>query len=126
MLYSFAKIVMTIALRIFYRRVYITGMESIPAKGPVIIIANHTSSLMDAAILGVLMKRHIHYFTRGDLFRNRLARIIMERLNMIPVHDHEGGKETLNDNRSSFKKATGILHKGGIIVFFAEGSSHTE
>ena len=126
MLYSFAKIVMTIALRIFYRRVYVTGMESIPPRGPVILVANHTSSLMDAAILGVLMKRRIHYFARGDLFRNRFVARILESLNMIPVFHHEGGKRTLNDNDIGFERASTILAKGGMIVFFSEGMSHIE
>ena len=48
---------MTAGLRFFYRHIHVTGFENIPSKGPVIIIANHNSSLMDAALLGILLKR---------------------------------------------------------------------
>ena len=72
MLYGFVKIVMKIALRFFYRRAYVTGLETIARQGPVIIIANHTSSLMDAALLGILIRRPVHFFTRADVFSHKL------------------------------------------------------
>lgn len=125
MLYCFARILMRVGLRFFYRHVYVTGMEHIPSQGPVIIIANHPSSLMDAALLGVLLKRPLWYFTRGDVFINRPVRQILSWLHMIPVHQHIKGRATLNDNNDSFRDARSILAGNGIIVFFPESTSHT-
>ena len=125
MLYQLTRLLMTAALRLYYRRVYSTGVEIIPATGPVILLANHHASLMDAAFLGVLLKRPIHYFTRGDVFKNRLAGTVLHTLNMLPVFDHSG-KNTLNHNEESFDKARNILLSGGVILFFPEGSSHIE
>lgn len=126
MLYGAAKIIMTIACRFFYRRIYATGLESIPPTGPVIIIANHASSLMDAALLGILVERPIHFFTRGDIFTGKIASKILDAFHMIPVHHHETDRGSLSINNESFSKAAGILAKGGIVVFFPEGSSHTD
>src|SRR5687768_2737853 len=125
MLYRLTRIFMTITLRLFYRRVYATGIETIPEKGPVILLANHPSSLMDAALLGILLKRPIHYFTRGDVFKYKLVSAIFSALNMIPVFDH-AGRKTLNHNDESFLKAKQILKQGGLILFFPEGSSHID
>src|SRR5882757_9728381 len=113
-------------LRFFYRHIYITGMEHIPPRGPLIIIANHPSSLMDAALLGVLLKRRPWYFTRGDVFVNGPVRPILSWLHMIPVHQHEGGRSSLGANDDSFSAAQAILARNGIIVFFPESTSHTE
>lgn len=126
MLYGAVKIIMTIACRFFYRRMYATGLESIPTKGPVIIIANHMSSLMDAALLGILVERPIHFFTRGDIFTGRIASKMLDALHMIPVHNYETDRNSLSINDDSFLRASTILEKGGIVVFFPEGTSHTD
>lgn len=117
---------MTIGLRFFYRHIYTTGLENIPAKGPAIIIANHNASLMDAALLGILLKRKAWFFARGDVFVNKPIQKILWWLHMMPVHGHQGGRNTLDVNRSSFSNGAEILNKGGIVVFFPESTSHTE
>ena len=126
MLYCFARILMRTGLRFFYRHIYVTGMEHIPSQGPVIIIANHPSSLMDAALLGVLLRRPLWYFTRGDVFINPPVRKLLSWLHMIPVHQHEKGRASINANDGSFLDARSILGNNGIIVFFPESVSHTE
>ncbi|MEO6930330.1 MAG: 1-acyl-sn-glycerol-3-phosphate acyltransferase, partial [Chitinophagaceae bacterium] len=125
MIYGFVKFLMTVALRLYYRRIYVTGLENIAAKGPVIILPNHNSSLMDAAILGVLIRRPLHFFARGDVFTSNFVSKLLARFHMLPVHHHEGRK-TLDQNTQSFSKAEDILLKGGIIIFFPEGSSHID
>jgi 1-acyl-sn-glycerol-3-phosphate acyltransferase len=126
MLYSFAKILMTAALRFFYRHIHVTGFENIPSTGPAIIIANHNSSLMDAALLGILLKRKAWFFARGDVFVNKPVQKILWWLHMMPVHSHQGGKKTLRANQDSFFNGKQILASGGIIVFFPESYSHIE
>jgi glycerol-3-phosphate O-acyltransferase / dihydroxyacetone phosphate acyltransferase len=126
MLYSFVKILMTVALRFFYRHIHISGLENIPAKGPAIIISNHPSSLMDAALIGILLKRPIHYFARGDVFINKPVSELLSWLHMMPVHNHEGGRRTIHANSDSFSQGQKILSNGGIIVFFPESTSHIE
>jgi 1-acyl-sn-glycerol-3-phosphate acyltransferase len=126
MLYSFAKILMTAGLRFFYRHIHTTGFENIPVKGPVIIIANHNASLMDAALLGILLKRKAYFFARGDVFVNKPIQKILWWFHMMPVHSHQGGRNTLSANNNSFSSGQQILSKGGIIVFFPESNSHIE
>ncbi|MBC7901872.1 MAG: 1-acyl-sn-glycerol-3-phosphate acyltransferase [Gemmatimonadaceae bacterium] len=126
MLYTLAKILMTVGLRFFYRKIYVSGLENIPPNGPAILIANHHSSLMDAAVIGILSKRAVHFFTRGDVFVNGPVKRILSWLHMMPVHAHGGGRKTINANDSSFSEAEKILASGGVIIFFPESTSHIE
>lgn len=126
MLYPFVKILMTAALRFFHRHIYTSGLENVPAKGPAIIISNHPSSLMDAVLIGILLKRPIYYFARGDVFINKSITKILSWLHMMPIHNHEGGRRTLDANKNSFSEGQKILSNGGIIVFFPESTSHIE
>ncbi|MEP7278992.1 MAG: 1-acyl-sn-glycerol-3-phosphate acyltransferase [Bacteroidota bacterium] len=125
MFYFFAKMLMTAGLRFFYRHIHVTGLGNIPVKGPVILIANHNSSLMDAALLGILLKRKAYFFARGDVFVNKPIRKILWWLHMMPVHGHQGKRATLDVNNDSFSEGRKILLKGGIIIFFPESTSHT-
>jgi 1-acyl-sn-glycerol-3-phosphate acyltransferase len=117
---------MTTGLRFFYRHIQVTGLENVPAKGPVIIIANHASSLMDAALLGILLKRPAYFFARGDVFINKAVQKTLSWFHMMPVHNHEAGRHTLEANNDSFSEGQKILSAGGIVVFFPESTSHTE
>jgi 1-acyl-sn-glycerol-3-phosphate acyltransferase len=126
MLYRLLKILMTVALRFFYKHLHVAGLEHVPDKGPVIVIANHHASLMDAALIGIIMKRPVYFFTRGDVFINPLVNTILSWMHMLPVHNHEKGRGTLQDNKDSFSKAQQVLLKGGVIVFFPESNSHIQ
>ena len=56
--------------KIYYRKLYVKGLENIPAAGtPVLIASNHQNALNDA--LGVLMAindRKPRFIVRGDAF----------------------------------------------------------
>lgn len=117
---------MTLATRIFYRKIHFLNSHTIPATGPAILIANHPGSLMDAALLGLLLNRPIHFFARGDIFKSRLIHRILNALHMHPIHHHQHNRSSLDVNDESFEIAINLLQKGALVLFFPEGFSHVE
>ena len=118
---------MTAGLRFFYRHIYVTGLENIPAKGPAIIIANHNSSLMDAALLGILLKRKAWFFARGDVFVNKPVQQIIGMVTydagaQSPGREKNPGREL----RIAFQTVSRFFLQEALIVFFPESYSHTE
>lgn len=117
---------MRLATGLFYKQVLHRNLQLIPSEGPVLLICNHPSSLMDAAILGVLSKRPLHFFARGDLFASRFVTWILNALHMHPVFQHREGRTSINNNDAAFETAHQLLMKGEVVLFFPEGISQIE
>ncbi len=117
---------MTPALGWYFRRKFFLGKDRIPVSGPMVIIASHSASFLDAILMGVMMDRPIHFYVRGDIFRRRIVRWIFSQLHMIPVFSADLAKQDLLRNTESFDQGSDILCKGGVLLIFPEGISRLE
>jgi 1-acyl-sn-glycerol-3-phosphate acyltransferase len=109
-------------LRIHFRRIFLSNVSVIPAKGPAILACNHPNSFLDAIVVALLIKRPIHFLARSDVFRKPVARWILSQLHLIPIYRLQEGSENLEKNKDTFKRCSEILAKGGVILIFSEGN----
>ena len=126
MLYSIAKVIMWTTLHLYFRRIVFQHRRSIPEGEPVILIANHAASFLDAMLLAVLMKRPVHFFARSDIFRKPMANRILRTFRMIPIYNIEHGKSDLVRNEETFAEGEQVLNDRGILLIFPEGISRVE
>lgn len=126
MLYSIAKVIMWTTLHFYFRRIVFQHRRSIPDGEPVILIANHAASFLDAMLLGVLMNRPVHFFARSDIFRKPLANRILRKFRMIPIYNIEHGKSDLIRNEETFAEGEAVLNNRGLLLIFPEGISRVE
>lgn len=124
MLYAILKPIVKAALHLYFGRIVLNGMERIDNGRPTLILANHTASFMDAVITACFVKRRIHFFTRGDVFKHKWAGKVMRSLGMLPVYRMRDGRDKLRLNDSSNDEALNILSQGGAVLIFAEGESN--
>jgi len=123
MLYRFAYVLMWITFRIFFRRIDVVGLEKLPKGKPVILIANHPASFLDAMVLAVFLRRSLHFYVRGDIFSHPIAYHILTVLHMIPIYSKEHGDGILEKNKRTFDRGRKLLSKGKILLVFPEGFS---
>ncbi|MDB5210813.1 MAG: phospholipid/glycerol acyltransferase [Sediminibacterium sp.] len=121
MAYSFIKMVIRLALKIFCWRVAIGNKSALLIRGPVLVTANHPNSFLDAIIIGSLFDRPVHFLARGDAFRKPWHGRLLRLLNMIPVYRLSEGKENLSLNDNAFRQSGEILAANGIVLIFIEG-----
>lgn len=126
MLYSIAKVIMWMTLHLYFRRIVFQQRRSIPDGEPVILIANHAASFLDAMLLGVLMNRPVHFFARSDIFRKPLANRMLRKFRMIPIYNVEHGKSDLVRNEETFAEGEAVLNNRGLLLIFPEGISRVE
>lgn len=123
MVYLFLKPVIRLALLLFCRRVILVNPSKLEQKGPLLMVANHPNSFLDAIIIAAYTKNPIHFLARGDAFKKIHHRYLLGLLNMLPIYRLKEGKENLYLNEYAFKKSDEILRKGGILLLFIEGIS---
>ena len=115
------KILIQAGLWLFCNKIHLKNKQLFKTNGPLLIIANHPNSFLDALIIGSYYKRRVYFLARGDAFKKPIHRFILESLNMIPVYRLREGKEFLHLNDYAFNKSINLLSKGYAVLVFIEG-----
>ncbi|MEZ5116524.1 MAG: lysophospholipid acyltransferase family protein [Candidatus Nanopelagicales bacterium] len=102
----------SLLLRSAYR-LRVTGAHLVPRRGPLLLVANHTSDL-DAAVLFAAGPRPVHLMTRADGFVPPLDRLLRST-GQIAVRCGEPDREAL-------RSAAAVLADGRAVGLFPEGS----
>lgn len=115
------KILIQAGLWLFCNKIDLKNKRLFKTKGPLLIIANHPNSFLDALIIGSYYKRRVYFLARGDAFKKPIHRFLLESLNMIPVYRLREGKEFLHLNDYAFIRSIELLSKGFAVLIFIEG-----
>ena len=115
------KFIVRLALRIFCPQLMIHEKWFLNPKGPVLLLANHPDSFLDAVIIGASYRRKIHFLARGDVFENPIFGFLLRAIGMIPIFRAREGKQHLHRNQDTFQESVNILSKGGAVLIFIEG-----
>ncbi len=59
--------VLRLALRIYFRRIEVAGLEHIPRDTPIIFVLNHPNALVDPAFLLCLSPRRVSFLAKAPL-----------------------------------------------------------
>lgn len=116
------KNIIRAALWLFCVDINIQNKSHLKTKGPLLIIANHPNSFLDAIIIGTQYKRRVYFLARGDAFSKKHHRFLLGLLNMIPVYRLREGKQYLHLNDYAFKESVRLLKKGEAVLIFIEGT----
>src|SRR6185369_13067076 len=114
------------ALRIYFKRVEVVGLEHVPLKTPVIFVLNHPNALVDPAFLLCLAPRRVSFLAKSPLFRMPILGFFVRALDCLPVYRHQDEGEDVSKNREMFIAARALLARGGTIGICPEGVSHDE
>jgi len=122
MLYQIVKPLARWILGLNFKKIYLTGIEQLPADGPVIIAANHPTAFIEPCVLASFQKRPLHFLVRGDFFRKKIFSYLLRVLHMIPIYRmKDGGYKNIKNNFSSFERCFEALKEGKVLMILAEG-----
>ncbi len=117
---------MRLALRIYFQRIEVTGVEHVPLKTPVIFVLNHPNALVDPVFLLCLAPRDVSFLAKAPLFRMPVIGYLVKALDSLPVYRRQDEGEDVSKNQETFIAARKLLARGGTIAICPEGVSHDE
>ena len=97
-----------------YYNIKVEGRENLPSKGPLIICANHYSTI-DPVILAVTLPFIINSMAKAELFKNKLLGLFFKNIMVFPV---KRGEADIKSIKTSLK----ILRENRVLGMFPEGT----
>lgn len=116
-LYTVCRLLAVGAMRTMFR-LKATGRENIPATGPVLLVANH-SSLLDPPLIGGSAARQVTFLAKAELFEIPGLGGLIRRLNARPIR-REGA------DPGALRTAMRALADGRALLIFPEGTRGEE
>lgn len=130
MLYALLRSLAGVALRWFYRRIDVEGLERLPENGPLLLVVNHPNALVDALLIGWSIPRRVTLTAKATLFQNDLLARFLAWIGVVPlvrasdVRGPTGPGADPQRNARAFGALRAVLRRGGAVVIFPEGISH--
>ena len=134
MSYRLVRALFRLSMRGFFRAVSLEGAQSIPRKGPVLFVSNHTNAFVDPLVLLTSIHRRITLTAKATLTRNPLLSLVIRAMGVILFHRVEDlgtgrGLETgkrQSRNSDALAQCVRVLRGGGAVFVFPEGISHSD
>src|SRR5207249_3226033 len=105
---AFFRALFALILRIFFRRIEVSGAERVPRHGAVIFVVNHPSGLIDPAFLLCLAPRRVSLLAKAPLFRMPVIGFFCRAFQAIPVHRRQDAGSDPSQNRETFDTARAV------------------
>src|SRR5690349_2391998 len=113
-----------VALRIYFQRIEVTGLEHVPLDTPVIFVMNHPNALVDPVFLLCLAPRRVSFLAKAPLFRMPVIGYLVKQMESLPVYRQQDEGSDMRKNQETFVAARKLLARGGTIGICPEGVSH--
>jgi len=101
----------------FAYRLRVKGLENIPDKGPVVIVANHVS-YVDALVILAACRRPVQFVMDHNIFRTPVLGWAFRQMKAIPI---AGAKEDPAMMERAFERVKQTLAEGDVVGIFPEG-----
>ncbi|GAB4160566.1 MAG: lysophospholipid acyltransferase family protein [Planctomycetota bacterium] len=112
-LWALSKWIFLVFARLWLR-VRIEGLENVPERGPVLLVANH-SSYLDPPLVGVGLSRWVAYLAQAGLAKLRPMRWWLCKMGVTLIDRSAPSKDAI-------RLMAEILQQGGCVCVFPEGT----
>lgn len=125
--YRIVRPLARIALKIYFKKIHISGLEHLPKNKPIIFAANHPTAFLEPCLLACLLPTPLHFMVRGDFFQQPIFRKMLESLQMIPMYRKKDiGMKGVKNNFSSLALVYKLLKDNKAVLILAEGTTEHE
>jgi 1-acyl-sn-glycerol-3-phosphate acyltransferase len=103
-----------------------SGGETVPRRGPVLLVANHPNSLLDPLLVAAVARRPVRFLAKAPLFADWKIGWLIRAAGAIPVYRRADDPASMDRNEEMFRAVHAALAGGAVVGIFPEGLSHSE
>src|SRR6185503_4390189 len=85
MLYRLLRSIAGIALRWFYSRIDVQGLDRVPEGRPLLLVVNHPNALVDALVVTWTFPRRVVLTAKATLFANPFLGAFFRAAGVVPL-----------------------------------------
>lgn len=124
MLYRMLRLPAQMALKTYFKKIYIENADSVPTDKPVFIASNHPTAWIEPCALACFLPNSLHFMVRGNLFGNPFYDKLMAGMHLIPIHrQSDGDPNHHKKNLETFKYCYDALAANKTMLIMPEGST---
>jgi glycerol-3-phosphate O-acyltransferase/dihydroxyacetone phosphate acyltransferase len=116
--------VISVALRLFFRRIETSRAGLVPESGALIFVLNHPNGLIDPGLVFAALPRRISFLAKSTLFRIPVAGWLLRTVEALPLYRRADAGEDVSQNVRTFEACRRLLLRGRCVALFPEGLSH--
>lgn len=117
-------LLLSLALKLFFRRIETYGEARVPRSEPLIFVMNHPNGLIDPALVFCALPRRISFLAKSTLFPLPVIGWLLRTVEALPVYRRSDPTEDVTQNRETFRRCRELLRRDRCIAIFPEGRSH--
>jgi glycerol-3-phosphate O-acyltransferase / dihydroxyacetone phosphate acyltransferase len=117
--------VISVALRLFFRRIETSRAHLVPESGALIFVLNHPNGLIDPGLVFAALPRRISFLAKSTLFRIPVAGWLLRTVEALPLYRRADVGEDVSQNLRTFEACRSLLLRGRCVALFPEGLSHS-
>lgn len=125
MFYSFLKVLVGFTLKLFFRKIFISGTELIKKDTPQLIASNHPNGFLEPLVMACFFPKALHFLVRGDVFDNPILKPLLKSTNQIPIFRFRDGFSRLRENSQTIDESLQVLIDKHNLLIFAEGNTES-
>ncbi len=119
MLYEILKPLVKIFYHIYYKLDF-KGVKNVPKNKALIISPNHNNGFIDPVSIASFIQPKVRFFARGDVFKGKIVKWILNDLNMSPMFRLQEGYGEIKKNNKTFEECKDLLLKDKALLIFPE------
>jgi 1-acyl-sn-glycerol-3-phosphate acyltransferase len=124
MIYYILRPIVKWTLKLYFRKIYLSGIENIPKDKAIIFASNHPSAFIEPCLLACFLPMQLHFLVRGDLFSLRWLSWLLKGTNQIPIFRQKDGVENVKKNLITQEMVRELFAKNKAVLMFPEAHTH--
>lgn len=120
-LYGGLKKSISFPFQIFYK-ISSDDKSGVEEGEPIIYAPNHQNALIDPLVLSFTREDQIGFYSRSDIFNNKIIAEFLYFIKMLPIFRMRDGFENLHKNQAVFDKTMSIIANGRGFGIFPEAN----